>query len=163
MMRQVMQLRAKTKADNTALAAAWTERYGGVTIVSRGREHMALELEGLVVEANGAILGALTFHREGDEIEVVTLDSFSENKGAGTALLAAAADLARHEGARRLWLVTSNDNIRAIRFYQRRGWEMVALYRNAIVEARKIKPEIPIIGDNGIAICHEIEFELRLS
>lgn len=156
-----MRVRPKAESDTNVLVAAWTERYGGVTIVSRGREHMALALEGFVAVEDGEIFGALTLHRGGNDIEVATLDSFREDKGIGSALLAAVVDLAQREGARRLWLVTSNDNVRAIRFYQRRGWNMVAFYPDAIVEARKIKPEIPRIGDNGIEIRHEIEFELR--
>jgi hypothetical protein len=60
------------------------------------------------------------------------------------------------------WLITSNDNIRALRFYQRRGWDMVALYRNAVDESRKLKPEIPQRGDHDIPVRHEIEFELLL-
>ena len=33
------------------------------------------------------------------------------------------------------------------------------MYRYALDESRKIKPQIPMIGTNGIPIKHEIEFK----
>ena len=155
-------LRAKTAADADVLAQAWQDSHAGSTIISRGHAHNALELPGFVAEQDGKIVGAITWHRDGDAFEVVTLDGFVENRGVGTALLSAAVEQARREGARRAWLITSNDNIRAIRFYQRRGWNLVAIHRDAITEARKTKPEIPLLGNDDIPIRHEVEFELVL-
>jgi hypothetical protein len=57
--------------------------------------------------------------------------------------------------------VTTNDNAPAIRFYQRRGWDLVALHRDAVNESRRLKPEIPATGVDGIPIRHELEFERR--
>jgi len=156
-------IRAKATSDGDELAAKWTERYGAPNIVSRGHEHHPLMLEGFVAEENGRMSGALTIARLGDEMEFVTLDSFAENMGIGTALLEAAVTLARDEHMLRLRLVTTNDNIRALRFYQRRGWRMAALHLDAVDAARKIKPEIPALGDHDIAIHHEIEFEITLA
>jgi ribosomal protein S18 acetylase RimI-like enzyme len=36
-----------------------------------------------------------------------------------------------------------NENIKAIRFYQKRGFHISNIYINAMEGARKIKPEIP--------------------
>ncbi|MEI9887899.1 MAG: GNAT family N-acetyltransferase [Rhizomicrobium sp.] len=152
----------KDAGHDAAVIAVWTRNYGGTVIVSRGRMHDARKLPGFVALDGDGLAGALTWHRDGDQVEVVSLDSFAEDKGVGSALLAAAAAQARTLGVRRIWLVTSNDNIRAIRFYQKRGWDIAALHRDAIVEARRLKPEIPLVGDNGIPIRHEIEFELVL-
>jgi len=121
-----------------------------------------MKLSGFVAEENGTLLGAVTFLREEDEIEIITLDSAEENRGVGTALLDAVAALAREQGVWRLCLVTTNDNIRAIRFYQKRGWNLCGFYRDAVTAARKLKPQIPLTSEDGIAIRHEIEFELRL-
>ena len=74
---------------------------------------------------------------------------------------AVVADAAR-EGAKRLWLVTTNDNLDALRFYQRRGWRLSAVYPGSVVESRKIKPSIPEIGAYGIPIRDEIELEYPL-
>lgn len=119
-------------------------------------------MPGLIAEEGGGILGAVTWSHTRDEFEVVTLDAFDENRGVGTVLLGAAVSRARQKGAKRAWLVTSNDNTHAIRFYQRRGWSMAAFHREAIVRARKIKPDIPERGNDDIPIRDEIEFELLL-
>ena len=153
---------AKNETHNDAIVAAWVRNYGDTMVVSRGQVHDARLLPGFVAEESGALLGAVTYHREGDAFEVVSLDSLAENRGVGTALLDAAVQLARQSGARRAWLITSNDNIRAIRFYQRRGWNMAALHVDAVTAARKIKPRIPLLGDDDIPVRHEIEFELIL-
>ncbi len=158
-----MIVRAKTSADRAALASILVEHFAGETAVSRGRQYRPLDLEGFVAEEeDGRTLGMLTHAVENGELEIVTLNSLAENKGAGSALLAAAVEEARALGLKRAWLVTTNDNIRALRFYQRRGWDMVALHRDALEASRELKPQIPLVGDDGIAIRHEIEFEFRL-
>ena len=81
-------------------------------------------------------------------------------RGVGTALLVAVEAAGGRERWRRLWLVTTNDNVDAVRFYQRRGWEWVAFHHDAVTAAReRLKPEIPARGAYGIAIRHELEFE----
>jgi GNAT superfamily N-acetyltransferase len=66
------------------------------------------------------------------ELEVVALEALSRREGIGTALLTAAADEARRAGCARAWLITTNDNLDAVRFYQRRGWDLVALHRDDV-------------------------------
>jgi GNAT superfamily N-acetyltransferase len=93
---------------------------------------------------------------------VVTLDAAPRRSGAGTALLAAAVRLARVSGAPRVWLVTTNDNLDALRFYQRRGMRIAGVSRGAADAARALKPSIPMLGDHGIPIHDEILLELDL-
>jgi hypothetical protein len=92
-----------------------------------------------------------------------TLGATEEGIGAGRALLDDAAHRAGAAGCTRAWLVTTNDNANAIRFYQRQGWELVAKHRDAVTESRRLKPEIPERGYDDIPIRHELEFERRLS
>lgn len=158
----MLRVRPKTDADIGLLLPRWNERWARGIIVSHGVVFEPSKLPGFVCVNVAELLGALTYDFSGGDLEVVTLDSFVENKGAGTALLDAAIAEGRMLGARRAWLLTSNDNIRALRFYQCRGWNMVAVHRDAITAARSIKPEIPLASDEGIPLRHEIEFEYIL-
>jgi RimJ/RimL family protein N-acetyltransferase len=63
--------------------------------------------------------------------------------------------------ARRLWLITTNDNVRAQRFYERCGFELVAVHEGAVDRARVAKPDIPLLGDGGVEIHDELAYELR--
>jgi len=157
-----VKVRPLTEPDRARLVDVWRRNHADTVLVTRGRLHDAMALDGWVAEEDGALRGALTYVFENGELEIITLDSLEDNRGSGTALLNAAVDKARALAARRAWLITSNDNIRAIRFYQKRGWNMVAIHRDAITEARKLKPVIPLVGDHDIPLRHEIEFEFRL-
>jgi ribosomal protein S18 acetylase RimI-like enzyme len=139
-----------------------TRSWGSTRVVSRGRLRDALDLPGFVASFDEERVGLLTLSIVGDECEVVTIDSAAERRGVGRALLEAAAEAAVAAGCRRLWLITTNDNLPALRFYQRLGWDLVALHRGAVDEARQLKPEIPLVGLDGIAIRHELELELPL-
>lgn len=140
------------------LAREW----GSARIVSRGKGHNALALPGFVALWEEHPAGAITYEITGSECEVVTLNSVREGKGLGSALLAAVREAAVRAGCRRLWLVTTNDNVDALSFYQKRGFRLVAVHREAITAARKQKPGIPLIGRHGIEIRDEIELELLL-
>ncbi len=109
------------------------------------------------------IIGLITWRQSGKEVEILSLDSLHEARGIGTALLHEVIREAKEIGAKKIKLITTNDNLPALRFYQKRGFDMVHLYRNAIEQARKIKPEIPLIGIHGIPLKHEIELEMILS
>lgn len=98
----------------------------------------------------------------GNGCEVITLSSRAEGAGVGTALLGAAVEAARSAGCTRVFLTTTNDNLRAIGFYQKRGWRLVAVHRGAMDRAREVKPAIPLIGFNGIPMHDEIELETTL-
>ena len=77
-------------------------------------------------------------------------------------MVSAVEGAARQAGCARLWLITTNDNIRALRFYQKRGMVLAALHRGALDESRRLKPSIPLVGMDGIPLRDEIEFELML-
>ncbi|MBX7218731.1 MAG: GNAT family N-acetyltransferase [Blastocatellia bacterium] len=156
-------LRPITGTDADMISRLLIENWGSTTIVSRGNQIDAAKLPGFVAEdAERNVFGFITLRVDWKGCEVVTLDSFEPGRGIGTELLGAAAEYARSHGCKRLWLVTSNDNINALGFYQRFNMRMTAIYPDAITEARKIKPTIPPIAPNGIPIRDEIELELWL-
>ena len=108
------------------------------------------------------IIGLITWKQFGKEIEILSLDSLLEAHGIGTALLNEVIREAKEIDVEKIRLITTNDNLPALRFYQKRGFDMVHIYRNALEQARKIKPEIPLIGMDGIPLKHEIELNLML-
>ena len=138
------------------------EQWGGTMMVLRGE---LVELDGapgFIAWEDGEFVGLVTYMIEAGECEVLSLDSLRERKGNGTALMDKVISLAREAGCRRVKLITTNDNINALRFYQKRGFDMAALYRNAMVKSRSMKPSIPLIGMDGIPLRHELELELVL-
>jgi ribosomal protein S18 acetylase RimI-like enzyme len=148
--------------DRTWVRTLLEERWGSATIVARGRSYDADSLPGYVALLDGEPAGLVTCLDEGEECEVVSLDSLNEGRGVGSALIQAASRFARERGCRRLVLVTTNDNLRALRFYQRRGFRLVALRPGEIDRLREIKPEISKLGFDGIPIRDELELELAL-
>ena len=138
------------------------EHWAGPAVVTRGRLHQADALPGFVAIAEGRPVGLLTYRIDGAECEVVTLDAVVQRQGVGTALLKAVWAQAASAGCGRVWLITTNDNTPALRFYQRQGFELVAVHRNALAESRKLKPEIPETGLDGIPLRDEIELERKL-
>jgi GNAT superfamily N-acetyltransferase len=138
------------------------EEFGGPLQARRGELIDVLALPGFVAERNGRPVGLLTYRSDEDECELAFIVSLEPHGGIGTALLAAlrreVADCAR------IWLVTTNDNLDALRFYQRRGFVLSALRPGAVDDSRRrLKPRISPTGSFGIPLRDEIELELRLS
>ena len=104
--------------------------------------------------------GVVTFIIKGEECEITSLDSLYEGKGIGTALINEVLQEAKEKKCRRVFLITTNDNLHALGFYQRRGFELVTIHRGTVTETRKIKPSIPLIGENNIPLRDEIELEM---
>lgn len=148
--------------DRRWLAEAVAETWVSDRVLSRGRLIAPVSgLPGFVARAGGCPIGFVLLRVGDDELEVVALRSLRERVGVGTALLEASRLEAARLGCRRTWLVTTNDNLPAIRFYQRRGWELVAFRRDFVTRYRHLKPELPEFGADGIAIRHELEFQAQ--
>jgi len=112
--------------------------------------------------ALGDIAGMITYHIQGDQCEIVSLDSLIEGIGIGTALINSVQVAARAKGCRRLWLVTSNDTTQGLRFYQKRGFQLIYLHLNAMGRVRNVKPTVPLIGMHGIPLRDMFELEMDL-
>jgi len=97
-----------------------------------------------------------------DECEVSVLFSLIQGIGVGTKLLDEVVDIAKRENVRRVWLFTTNDNTQAIRFYQKYGFPLKAVHIGAFEVTRKLKNELPALGNDNIPIEHEFEFEMLL-
>jgi ribosomal protein S18 acetylase RimI-like enzyme/adenylylsulfate kinase-like enzyme len=138
------------------------DKWGSELVVTRRGSCDASQLPGFVALVHGSPSGLLTYRLEGESCEIVTLDSRLEGLGVGSALIEAVRKHAASRGCRRLHLTTTNDNLRALRFYQRRGFTIAGLYPGAVKAARLLKPEIPLHGNDGIEIRDEIELEMVL-
>jgi ribosomal protein S18 acetylase RimI-like enzyme len=137
---------------------------GGEMVVSNGRVHHLAQQHAFVAERDGERLGFFSYRIDAEECEVTAALSLRERGGVGTALLKAVADEARRARCRRLWLVTTNDNLEAIGWYQRRGLRLATVRPGAIDELRStLKPGIPVIGKHQIPLRDELEFELDLT
>ena len=153
-----MKVRPREAAD-LAAAEAFLARHYSLRAARLGELVHPLDHPALVAEtADGQLLGMLTYVPGPDwqQCEILTLHADEQWRGAGTALVEAAAQLARRQGCARLWVITTNDNVDALRFYQRRGFALTELRRGAVEESRRMKPQIPEVGAYGIPIRDEL-------
>jgi len=155
-------VRALADEDREWARAAIEQRWGSEVVVGHGTLYRPARLAGFVAEEGGDRAGLVTYLVEGDACEIVTIDAFARGRGVATALVDAVAAVARTAGCSRLWLITTNDNLDALRFYQRRGFRLVGLRPDAVARSRALKPEIPETGEFGIPILDELELELQL-
>lgn len=150
------------ETDRTWIRQFVRTHWGSDIVVGKGRIHRPADLQGFIAFQEKEAAGLLTYQIENVECEVVTIDSIRENRGIGTAMVNAVLEKARSKDCRRLWLITTNDNLNALRFYQKRGFHLVAVYPDAVEASRKLKPQIPAIAENGIPIRDELELEMKL-
>ena len=130
------------------------------TMIIRGKEIDMTKTEGFYFKEGEDIIALITYIVYDNVLEITSLDSLREKQGIGSKLIETVIHEARERKLQKIVLITTNDNINAIRFYQKREFDMAHLYRNAMDISRKLKPEIPLIGENSIPLRHEIEFEL---
>ena len=157
------QVRATQASDRKWVEAFIKSHWGSEIVVAKGRIIRPAELDGFAALKGRVPIGLLTFRIEGPYCEIVTIDSTAQGMGIGTMLIDAVKDEAKVKGCTKLWLITTNDNLNALGFYQRRGFRLVALYPNALEASRKLKPQISLKATNGIPIRDELELELELA
>ncbi|MCK4660689.1 MAG: GNAT family N-acetyltransferase [Phycisphaerae bacterium] len=148
--------------DRQAVAEFIEKHWYSKVVMSQGKPYYPHEQDGFIEWRDRIIVGLLTWVREGDDLQILTLNSVLEGQGIGSAMMLMAIEEARRQNARKIWLTTSNDNLSGIGFYQRLGFRMTAVNVGVVDEARKIKPQIPEIGHAGIPIHDEIVLELNL-
>ena len=155
-------IRRLTCDDLPRLRQFWIDHWDGEEMVIHGIVFRPEQLDGFVLEEEDEWIGLLTFFVKDEECEVTSLDSLHEGQGFGTRLITTVVEEAQKQNCKRVFLTTTNDNTHALRFYQKRGFELAAVHRGAVNESRKIKPAIPLTGFDGIPIRDEIELEMNL-
>ncbi|MGB7340803.1 MAG: GNAT family N-acetyltransferase [Phototrophicaceae bacterium] len=186
MTEEAFTIRPLQREDREWVAHFLDEHWGSTQMVTRGRILYGHLLPGFVAERSkppedGEIIeeldddateenpivtmekvGLLTYNVEDKDCEIVSLNSTVEGIGIGTALVRELIDAAKDAKIHRIWLITTNDNLPALKFFQKRKFEIAAVHRDSIQQARRLKPQIPITGVEGIPIRDEIELELPL-
>jgi ribosomal protein S18 acetylase RimI-like enzyme len=157
-----MKVRRKEPADRHVLLAFYDD-HASARVARLGELVHPIEHPALLAEDDGRLAGVLTYIMEGEQCEILTLHSADQSRGAGSALIDAVERLAVERGCTGLFLITTNDNVDALRFYQRRGFHLAALYPGAVDESRaQLKREIPEVGEHGIPLRDEIVLAKRL-
>lgn len=137
--------------------------WGGDFVVSRGKVRRIEEFNGgYIAEQRNKKVGLITYKIINSELEITGLISNDEKKGIGTALVNSVITFAKQKGIKRVCLVTTNDNLNALGFWQKRGFKLVKICPNAMEATRRLKPSLPLIGENNIPLRDEIELEMML-
>lgn len=157
-----LSIRTLAVTDREWVAEYATRDWGSDRMLVHGMEFIISQLPGYVAEIDGQFSGLVTYHLSETECEIISLNSLNSGVGIGSALIEAVKAVATQQGCRRLFLSTTNDNVEALLFYQKRGFVLAALRREAVTESRKVKPEIPFLGNHAIPIRDEIELEITL-
>lgn len=155
-------IKNSTSKDRDWITEVLIDNWASSIIVTKGTSYQADLLPALIADLDGNPSGVLIYSIKNNELEIVSLNAIEKGKGIGSALLDEIEKIAKEQRCRRIWLITTNDNIDALRFYQRRGYEIAFVHRHAIQESRKIKPQLPFVGKYGIPIRDEIEMEKKL-
>jgi GNAT superfamily N-acetyltransferase len=149
-------------ADRAWLEQHLADEWGGPLQVRRGEAFDARELPAFIAERDGRPAGLLCYRDCLDGWwELALISAVPAGEGVGTALVDTLVERVGTGG--RIWVVTTNDNVDALRFYQRRGFRLRAVRLGAVDEARRsLKPQIPTTGRYGIPLRDELELELLL-
>jgi GNAT superfamily N-acetyltransferase len=133
--------------------------WGSRVIVSRGKVYDLNSLDGFIASIDNRKIGFIIYNVENDQWEIMALLTIIDNVGIGTKLVKYIEKFALEKQCRRIWLIATNDNVDALRFYQKKGYTIKIIHAGAIEQSRKLKPEIPLEGNHGIIVRDEIELE----
>jgi GNAT superfamily N-acetyltransferase len=150
-------VRPITEPDRPIVEWLTTQLWGAPDVVVHDGAFQPASLPGFIAESAGRIAGLVTFDVRSDVLEIVTINALDQFAGIGTMLIEAVHAEAKSRGCQQMTLTTTNDNLAALRFYQRRGFRLTALRPGAVDHSRLRKPEIPRTGDFGIPLRDEID------
>jgi hypothetical protein len=146
-------------ADRVWLEPRISGGYGGGHLQARRGELVdVLAGEGLIAADDDRPLGVILWRGDPDgSTELTYLWAFEPGEGIGGHLVSEMFDRVGFP----VWVVTTNDNVGALRFYQRLGFRLRELRAGAVERARAdLKPSIPLEAD-GIPIRDELELVIE--
>ena len=156
-------LKPLTAADTDWLRWVVAEYCGGDPVITPDGVHVVRDLPGFVAEEEGGLVGLVQYRIKAGDCEIITLASLRSGRGIGSELVTAVRAVAERAGCRRLRVCTSNDNLNALGFYQKRGFALARVHRGAMERVRQVKPGVPLVGAGGIPLRDIIELELTLN
>jgi GNAT superfamily N-acetyltransferase len=157
-----IEIRPVGEQDREWIENLMTIRWNDPSVVVHGERFNPAELPGFLALQGSEPCGLITYSIQGSACEIVTLDTLLPGHGIGSRLIDILKNKAKKSGCARLWLMTTNDNTDALAFYQKRGFRLAALHAGAVELSRQLKPQIPLVAENGIPIRDEIELEMAL-
>ena len=152
-------LRHNNNLDEEWINKLLIEYWSDTIVVTRGRKHDASSLPSIIAELDGRRMGVLTYCINREECEIISLISLVKRAGVGTKLLRSIEMTALDMKCKRIWLVTTNDNEVAVKFYLKNGYRIKAVHKDAIEKSRILKSTIPMYSPDGVPIKDEIEIE----
>ena len=153
-----------SRPEHRPALKAFLRDWNALRVARRGVLVDALDHPAVLAWSEGELTGVATYVIDGDTCELLTLHAATRLMGIGSALLTAVQNIAREAGCGRLWVVTTNDNVEALWFYQRRGFRLMVIRPGAVDRSRDLlKPEIPRSGAHEIPLQDEIELEMTLT
>jgi GNAT superfamily N-acetyltransferase len=148
--------------DRAALDELLRLRWSDGSIFVRGRLITPPDVEAFGAYHDNKLQGVATWRIEDGSLYLLTMNNITDRRGVGEALLVRMLGLARERKLPHLRVIISNDNVGAFRFYQKRGFRIVAVHVGVVDMMRKMKPSIPETGSEGIRMRDEIELEIAL-
>ena len=152
-------IRSVEASDRDWVRQVSIEHWASEIVVTRNSVYLVEEQPGFIALLDNQRVGLATYRIEFNICEILTLNSLVPGRGIGTMLLEAVENEAKKQDCKRIWVITTNNNLEALGFYQKRGYVIKTIHSNAMEKSRRLKPEIPLIADNGIPIRDEIELE----
>lgn len=156
-------IRATQEDDRAFMREFIARRWFGEAVIIHGQFFYPAELPGFIAQQDNLVSGLITYQINKPDCEIITLDSLVQGAGIGSQLIDKVKGTAIEDGCKNMSVTTTNDNLEAIGFYQRRGFRLRAIFPGAVEKARELKPTIPMTGNNGIPIRDEILLEMSLA
>ena len=153
-------VREATDADRAAARELFARDFGRTKIVAYGEVMDIDQMPALVAVRYADPSGALAYRLHGDALHIVALatDPMWQRSGVGGHLVAEAELIARRLNLRRLVVSTTNDNLPALYFYQRRGYRITDFVPSSII----MHTGQEVAGFAGIPVRDEVRLEKTL-
>jgi N-acetylglutamate synthase-like GNAT family acetyltransferase len=124
------------EADREWVRQVSIEHWASEIVVTRNSVYLVEEQPGFIAQLDKQRVGLATYRIEFNLCEILTLNSLVPGRGIGSMLLAAVEDEAKQQECKRIWVITTNNNLEALGFYQKRGYAIKTIHSNAMEKSR---------------------------